>query len=150
MTKEVENLSFSITLSGVFWNKKPKYTVVLDDEIITSGEILDSKQEVIKFSKDIEEGQHFLKIRLENKTDSDTVIENGHILKDMLLNVDDIEIDDIPLGNLLWSAEYHLDEPHLYNGEKITSLSKCVNLGWNGTYELKFSSPFYIWLLENL
>ena len=69
---------------------------------------------------------------------------------DASLNIDDIIIDDISLGNLLWSAEYILDNPQRYNDQTITKLDNCVNLGWNGTYVLKLTSPFYIWLLEKL
>jgi hypothetical protein len=98
----------------------------------------------------LNEGDHTLKIRLENKTASDTLVENGEIVKDMLLNIDDIEIDDISLGNLLWSAEYLLDKPQEYKGNSINHLDGCVNLGWNGTYVLKFTTPFYVWLLEKL
>ena len=72
------------------------------------------------------------------------------IINDMLLNIKDIEIDTISLGQLVWSGEYLIDEPQEYNGTTITKLDHCVNLGWNGTYVLNFSSPFYIWLLESL
>ena len=72
------------------------------------------------------------------------------IINDMLLNIKDIEIDSISLGQLVWSGEYLIDEPQEYNGTTITKLDHCVNLGWNGTYVLNFSSPFYIWLLESL
>ena len=68
----------------------------------------------------------------------------------MLLNIDGITIDDISLGQLLWNAEYILDKPQQYNSKEITELANCVNLGWNGTYVFKFTSPFYIWLLEKL
>ena len=68
----------------------------------------------------------------------------------MLLNIKDIEIDSISLGQLVWSGEYLIDEPQEYNGTTITKLDHCVNLGWNGTYVLNFSSPLYIWLLESL
>ena len=78
------------------------------------------------------------------------VSQPNDIVKDMILNIDDVIIDDISLGNLLWSAEYILDEKQIYQGQEIDRLDGCVNLGWNGTYVLKFSSPFYIWLLEKL
>jgi hypothetical protein len=68
----------------------------------------------------------------------------------MLLNIDDIVIDDISLGHLLWSADYLLDHPQEYQGQTITKLDNCVNLGWNGTYVINFTSPFYVWLLEKL
>jgi hypothetical protein len=117
---------------------------------VTQTEIVSSAEQIVSFERKVDEGSHELKIRLENKTTSDTVIENGEVVKDMLLNIDDITIDDISLGNLLWSAEYVLDKPHEYQGKIINHLDGCVNLGWNGTYILKFTSPFYIWLLEKL
>ena len=145
-----ENLSFKISLTGTLWDKHPQFSVWLDDHVVIQSEINNSAEQIVTFSRSIDDGEHTLKIRLENKTDQDTVIENGEVVKDMLLNIDDITIDDISLGNLLWSAEYILDEKQMYQGKEIDHLDGCVNLGWNGTYVLKFTSPFYIWLLEKL
>jgi hypothetical protein len=145
-----ENLNFSISLTGTYWNKKPQFSVWLDDHVVIQSEIASAAEQIVSFERRVDEGEHELKIRLENKTNDDTVVENGEVVKDMLLNIDDITIDDISLGNLLWSAEYVLDRPQLYKGQEIDHLDGCVNLGWNGTYTLKFTSPFYIWLLEKL
>jgi hypothetical protein len=145
-----EKLSFVISLSGTYWDRRPQFSIWLDDHVVVQSEIPDSAVHPISFERMIDEGQHELKIRLENKTINDTVIENSEVVKDMLLNIDDITIDDISLGNLLWSSEYILDKPQEYNGNTIDHLDGCVNLGWNGTYVLKFTSPFYIWLLEKL
>jgi len=145
-----ENLSFQISLTGTFWDRRPQFSVWLDDHVVTQSEIVSEAEQIVKFERRIDEGPHELKIRLENKTTADTVIENGEVTKDLLLNIDDITIDDISLGNLLWSAEYILDKKQIYKGQEIDHLDGCVNLGWNGTYVLKFTSPFYIWLLEKL
>jgi hypothetical protein len=145
-----ENLQFKISLTGTYWDKKPQFSVWLDDHVVIQSEIASKSEQIINFERRITEGPHQLKIRLENKTDTDTVIENDEVVKDMLLNINDITFDDISLGNLLWSAEYILDKPQIYKGQTIDHLDGCVNLGWNGTYTLKFSSPFYIWLLEKL
>ena len=145
-----ENLTFQISLTGTFWDHRPQFSVWLDDHVVTQTEIASEAEQIINFERKIVEGQHTLKIRLENKTHADTVIINGEVIKDMLLNINDIIIDDISLGNLLWSAEYILDHPQEYKGQTIDHLDGCVNLGWNGTYMLKFTSPFYIWLLEKL
>ena len=145
-----EKLSFVVSLSGTFWDRRPQFSIWLDDHAVIQSEIVSAAQQPVTFEHTVDEGDHTLKIRLENKTISDTVIENGEVVKDMLLNVDDIIIDDISLGNLLWSAEYILDNPQTYKGQEINHLDGCVNLGWNGTYILKFTSPFYIWLLEKL
>ena len=145
-----EKLSFVVTLSGAFWDRRPQFSIWLDDHAVIQSEISSTAQQPVAFERTIDEGPHTLKIRLENKTDADTITENGAVIKDMLLNIEDITIDDISLGNLLWSAEYILDHPQEYKGQTITKLDNCVNLGWNGTYTLKFASPFYIWLLEKL
>ena len=145
-----EKLSFVVTLSGTFWDRRPQFSIWLDDHAVIQSEIASEAEDIVRFESNVDEGDHELRIRLENKTISDTVIENGEVVKDMLLNIDNIIIDDITLGNLLWSAEYVLDTPQIYKGQNIDHLDGCVNLGWNGTYILKFSSPFYIWLLEKL
>ena len=145
-----EKLSFVVALSGTFWDRRPQFSIWLDDHVVTQSEIVSTAQQLVTFEHTIDEGLHSIKIRLENKTPSDTVIENGAIVKDMLLNVDDITIDNVSLGNLMWESEYLLDSPQSYNGKEITRLDRCINLGWNGTYVMKFSSPFYIWLLEKL
>ena len=145
-----EKLNFAIALTGTYWSKRPQFSVWLDDHVIIQSEIAGQAQQIVNFERTLNEGPHTLKIRLENKDSSDTQIENGEVIKDMLLTIDDITIDDISLGSLRWSAEYVLDHPQEYKGQEIDHLDGCVNLGWNGTYVLKFTSPFYIWLLEKL
>lgn len=144
-----ENLRFDILLSGTYWGKKPQYSIWLNDHAVIQSELAHETQQV-RFEHTLDAGSHTLKIRLENKVHSDTVIENNEIVKDMLLNIDDITINNISLGPLLWLAEYILDHPQQYNGTTIDHLDGCVNLGWNGTYIFKFSSPLHSWLLEKL
>ena len=147
----INALTFEVILSGTYWGKKPQFSVWLDEHVIVQSEIVKSNvRQSIKFEREVDDGLHQLKIRLENKTTQDTVIADGEIVKDMLLNIDDVIIDDISLGQLLWDAEYHLDVAQVYNGNTITQLDRCVNLGWNGTYILNFSTPLYVWLLEKL
>ena len=146
-----ESLTFEVVLSGTYWDKKPQFSVWLDDHVVVQSEIAEPNvPQSVKFERELDEGSHQLKIRLENKTPQDTVIVNGEIVSDMLLNIDGIVIDDISLEQLVWNAEYHLDTAQEYQGSTITRMDQCVNLGWNGTYILKFSTPFYIWLLEKL
>ena len=146
-----EKLSFKISLTGTYWDKRPNYSVYINDILVEQKDIENESVHEIQFDHEVEEDQeHELKIRLNNKQDADTVVENGEVVKDMLLNVDGIEIDAIDIGNLRWSAEYLLDTPREYNGKTVDHIDNCVNLGFNGSYILKFASPFYVWLLEKL
>lgn len=148
MSQHKETLSFKIVLSGTYWHTKvPAYTVLFDSVEFAKGSA--TKEPVaIEFSADVEEeSEHVLEIRLENKSDKDTVQDPNtkEIVKDLLLNIKEIYIDDIELGELKWSvSEFIADDV------KRPTLKNCVNLGWNGSYKLKFTSPFYLWLLEHL
>lgn len=147
---EQESLEFAVTVSGTYWDKKPQFSIWLDNKVIIQTEISSESLQTHKFTHTIDDGEHTLRIKLENKTDSDTQKVNDEVVNDMLLNINDITIDDISIGHLLWDSTFVLDKPHQYQGKEITQLDKCVNLGWNGSYMLKFNSPFYIWLLEKL
>lgn len=146
----MESLSFKITLTGTYWDKKPNYSIYLNDELIEQKDIENKSVHEIVFDHEVPEDQeHELKIRLNNKTTDDHVIKDSKEL-DMLLNIQDIEIDGISIGHLKWESKFILDNPQEYQGKTVTELSACVNLGWNGTYTFKFTSPFYVWLLEKL
>jgi hypothetical protein len=148
---EQESLEFAVTVSGTYWSKKPQFSIWLDNNVIIQTEISSEAPQTHKFIHTIDEGEHVLRIKLENKNDSDTLIVDGNVSKDMLLNIDNITIEGIALNHLLWTESiYTLDKPHEYQGKEITQLDNCVNLGWNGSYTFNFYSPYYIWLLEKL
>jgi hypothetical protein len=145
-----EKLHFKVTLSGTYWDKVPEYSILINNTQIQRAQLTQptDQEETIEFDVELADDEfHDLKIRLENKTDSDTVENQDKtaILRDMMLNIQKIEIDEIDLGNLISSKS-------LYTGDDASRpvLDKCVNLGWNGTWVLQFRSPFYIWLLENI
>jgi len=165
MSDSTETLTFKIGLSGTYHSKAPAYIVSINEHEYASGQVEVESDEIFYVTFDAglavddiawalaDGSRHALKIKLTNKEDSD-VIQNDDktaIVKDLLLNITSIEIDEIDLGSLIWShSVYRLDTPHEFNGTTVTELVNCVNLGWNGTWELGFNTPFYIWLLENL
>ena len=142
-----ETLTIKIGLTGTFWDKRPEYSVVFNGKLIERSQV-GTEQKLIEFPVEVEENSTCkLEIRLENKEDSDTIENNDKtiIIKDLLLNIESIEIDDISLEQLIWDASNFIpDDP------ARPVIPKCVNLGWNGAYTLEFTSPFYLWLLENI
>jgi hypothetical protein len=149
-----ESLQFDLTLSGTYWNKKPEYSVWLDSECIERKIITTDSDSLfnVSFKRSLHEGPHSLKIRLENKESSDTqVFEDGSFGNDMLLNIENVVIDDIDIGNLKWTISHYItDQMVIVDGKKVNRLESCINLGWNGAYIIDFNSPYYLWLLENL
>ena len=156
----IEKISFKIGLSGTYWDKKPHFKILVNDTEYVDAFITKESDEVeyIKFDCEVEEeATHTLKIRFDNKEDTDIVKDKPNeekdytILKDMLLNIISIEADDIDLGNLSQMAStFKYDKPENFPEPGTTELQYCVNLGFNGTYELEFTSPFYLWLLEKI
>jgi hypothetical protein len=156
MSESVEKLAFKLGLSGTYHDRRPAYSILVNGNVVAEGEVTASSDEVfyVEFSADLlEEADHVLAVRLNNKQDTDVVesADKTAIVKDMLLNINSVEIDDIDIGSLKWThSRYQLDISHKFNGTTVSELVNCVNLGWNGAWEFRFKSPFYIWLLENL
>ena len=149
----VETLHFKIGLAGTYWDKRPEYSILVNDDVVVTGKVETPTGELfyVEFDADVAEGPATLKIRLENKEDSDILKDsyedpdNFKIIGDLLLNIKTVEIDEINLGNLLHDkSKFVGDDP------ARPVLDKCQDLGWNGAWIFPFESPFYIWLLENI
>jgi hypothetical protein len=156
-----ETLNFKIGLSRSSVSKEPEFSIHVGDTEYVSGFLTKQPNEIEYFTFDAEvnEGESSITIRLKNKADSDTVKDaDGNIIQDIILNVESIEVDEINLRQMLWT---HSDYRPKYSlsfvseqkklGIKLEdSIKSCVNLGWNGDWSISFTSPFYIWLLENI
>jgi hypothetical protein len=146
---DVERLHFKIGIAGTYWDKPPRYGIIVNDQVIKIDNITAESgvTEYIEFDADIEEGPCQLKIKLVNKELTDTVENEDKtaILKDLLLNIRSVEIDEIDLANLIYTRSKFVAD----DADRET-LDLCIDLGWNGTWVLTFESPFYIWLLENI
>lgn len=143
MNEEVE---IKIDLSSAQWkNRYPGARVYIDNKLIHEGLIL--KEQSILWKGLLEENNHKIVIEMYNKQDGDTVLDDqNNILKDVILNIDNISIDDIDLDQLL-----HTNSEYFPNSKFApATVKECVNLGWNGRWELSFGVPTYLWFLENL
>ena len=144
-----ETLHFKIELAGTYWDKRPAFSILINDTTVHQATVstLSNESFIVEFDSELDEGDAELKIRLENKTWQDTVQneDKTEILKDMLLNIRSVEIDEVNLGNMI-----HTKSTYIPDDVQYPKLDNCIDLGWNGTWTIKFTSPFYIWLLENI
>ena len=104
---------------------------------------------VVSFSCSDDDGEHVLEIELTGKLPEHTKItESGEIVQDALISVDQISIDGIDLGVIFSTlAKY----THNFNGTGKTVTERCYNqLGCNGVVTFKFTTPIYLWILENM
>jgi len=156
-----ETLHFKVGLSGSSSKKHPKFTISVNNTEFVKTQLTGDANvtEYFEFDVEIQEGECSLIIELLNKSKYDTVLDsNGNIVEDLLLNIDSIEIDEMDLGSLLWTAsDYRPMYPDKHrlkmsqSGQELPeSVKNCVNLGWNGRWILPFTSPYYVWLLEHI
>ena len=156
-----ENLKFKLQVYSSFWDKCPKIDILINDELNYTGEINGSEQSptLIEFEKKLEEDQEYkLVIKRYNKTaDQCKIDSDGKIIKDQLLHIKSIEIDEIDIGSLIYEGLYTPEYPEPWYSQQVKanktpekSFKNATSMGHNGVWEFKFQSPFYMWLLENL
>ena len=156
-----EKLKFKLELYATMWNRAPHVEILLDDESMFKGDITGTEQNPnkIEFLKDLDEGKDYnLTIRRSGKGNNDTVVnEKGDILKDQMLHIKSIEIDEIDIGALVYEGVYTPEYPEPWatqqreaGNELQSSFKNVTKMGHNGEWKFTFNSPFYMWLLENL
>jgi hypothetical protein len=103
----------------------------------------------VEYEMPDDDGDHELKFVLKNKQSDHTQVDtDGNIISDATVTVSDIQFDGIDCQYLTTTlAQYQ----HDFNGTSspITD-SFYGDMGCNGTVTLKFSTPIYLWLLENM
>lgn len=100
-----------------------------------------------EFSDD--KAEHELRFVMKNKTPDHTKIDSvGNIEKDACLVINDVTFNEIPLGQILIEQAVYV---HDFNGSGDQIKDQFFGImGCNGTVSLKFSTPIYLWLLENM
>lgn len=120
----------------------------LDDNKIFDTEHVDSTVECQTEFSDID-GEHELLFRMKNKTVDQTQIdEDGKILKDSCLTISDVAFEGIDLGHMFIEQTQYT---HDFNGTQAEVTENFYgSMGCNGTVRLRFTTPIYLWLLENM
>ena len=156
-----ENLKFKIKLFATFCDKKPTCELLINDISVWNGVVDGTAKEpnVIEFEHPCVENKDYeLILNRQGKDTRQTIInEKGDILHDQLMHIQSIQIDDIDIGALVYQGVYKPTYPEPWATQQRQSgvdlpetMKNVTQMGHNGTWTFKFSSPFYMWLLENL
>jgi hypothetical protein len=148
----METIHFNINLGSIFFNNAPKVSISLNHQQVFDQSIVEDTD--IAFTTDLEDdSQHELHIMLYGKTEDDTnIATNGEIFEDTLVFINDIKFEDISIFKVLESKEckewYY---EHDCNGlEEFEKYPVRDTMGCNGSVVIKFTTPMYLWLLENM
>ena len=156
-----EKLKFKLELYATMWDKPPHAEILIDGKSYYNSEITstEDKPTLIEFEAEVDEDKKVdLIINRSNKGVNQTVVnEKGDILKDQLLHIKRIEIDEIDLGSLVFTGLYTPKYPEPWatqmaeSGRELReSFTNVTQMGHNGEWKFTFTTPFYMWLLENL
>jgi hypothetical protein len=156
-----EKLKFKLELHATMWDRPPHAEILFNDKSHFKGDITgtEDKPDVVEFEHELEEGKEYeLIINRSGKIKGQTVInENGDVLKDQLLHIKSIEIDEIDIGALVYEGVYTPRYPEPWASQQRQagmelqeSFKNVTSMGHDGKWAFKFQSPFYMWLLENL
>lgn len=142
-----EKIKLSVEVSPTDASVPLGFEAWLDNEKFYDTDWVNAATEIShEFSDDSE---HEVKFILKNKSSEHTVCDDqGNIVKDALLEIKNLKLDDIEVDEL-----FHLKATytHDFNGSgKEVTESFMGPIGCNGIVSLKFSSPVYLWLLENM
>ena len=156
-----EKLKFKLELYATMWDRPPHAEVIIDGISYFYSDITGTEQkpDIIEFEHEFAEGKEYnLIINRAGKSGNQTVTnDKGDLLKDQLLHIKGIEIDEIDIGALVYEGVYTPQYPEPWatqqreaGVELRESFKNVTQMGHNGTWSFKFTSPFYMWLLENL
>ena len=130
------------------------YTAQLGFDVLLNNNLVFTTEHVTELTTvavDIDDidAEHELKFVLKNKTQAHTQVDQqGNILNDAMLSISNIAFDEVRLTHVFFEQTVY---NHDMNGSQALTKHKFFgNMGCNGYVSLKFTSPVYAWLLENM
>jgi len=149
----MENINFKIKLHGHDCNDRwPACKISLNNDVMFNGEIQD--ETLVEFDASVVDDSVDNKLVIDyyNKDFRlDVVLDaNDNIIKNKTIDILDICVEDIDLNQIpfdkntveVYEKEYPQDLPRTRKND--------MELSWNSTWTMEFSSPVYVWLLENI
>lgn len=124
-------------------------TVLLDGNTVYHCDHVVDVQNIEFSVPDDDSVEHVIEWRLSGKIPAHTQIDQqGNIVSDALMHIKDICIDNLNIDQICFENAVYT---HNFNGNGNTVNDKFYGtIGCNGTVQLTFVSPFYVWLLEHM
>lgn len=155
----LEQIKFNIELFGNgFEDRWPRARILINDSTFFDGIVQNNLN--VEFTADVNgEDEHSLIIDYYNRNyKKDVVLDsNNSVVSATSIVIQRILFDDINVGML----PYNLGSIAVYEPWYLQAAEKDptewpnprlndLQLSWNSRWILKFTSPVYVWLLENL
>jgi len=134
------------TLEPHWWNTIPEISYGIDDRIIDTV-VVDA---TLKLQLDLwlDPGTHKLWVYFHNKNYDDCRLDQN---LDMAVEITAVSFEGMTFDRFKWAGFFYPDYPADYPDKKPV-IESATYLGWNGRWELPFTTPIFTWIhrLENL
>jgi hypothetical protein len=119
-----------------------------NNKVVDNNQVSQTQSVVCGLREDVEQ-LHQLKIIVKNKTSSHTQIDSqGNIIQDSLLELSNFCLDEIDITKIVYQESIY---SHDFNGSAAETNNRFFGgAGCNGSITFEFSSPAYLWILENM
>jgi hypothetical protein len=138
-------LSFHVAATGT----DLRLVVRLDDTVIYDGYPVNEPVLISHEFADNDDQNHVLVFEMRGKMPGHTQMsDTGDILNDRVIKISDVTFDDIELGHMfIEQSRYY----HNNNDSTEPVVEQFYGtMGCNGRVEMRFTTPIYLWLLENM
>ena len=122
------------------YNGWPKIRIMFNGDVYEEV-TLSQPEQFVEVPLNLPSGKHLLEIERYDKTDNNVLFVDGQILQDQTVELADIYVDDIKLGNLF---KYNNAVFKHRDGEIVNSYI----WGLNGTFSWSFETPIIPWLIK--
>ena len=155
-TLSKKKLSFHFT--SEYWDNPPRVKIFLNEQCLKDTVLSKEDHIEVTYDSDLLSEENTLLIRRYGKTSDDTQVdEHNNIVKDSVIHIHSVEINDVDLGNLIYNIpffpayfESYVNQQKDIGKNLPESIKPCTDLFFNGDWQLVWTEPFHIWYLENL
>ena len=155
-------MRFEITLKSEVHINSPDLIFKVNDNIaLKVNDFVDNEVRTVIFEANVNKGKNQLVITRQNKTNDDTLVEDGKVVKDTTVKVLEVLMDRYVVGRtgvhpfLLDSANFFPQYPEPWLTEQKQkgktppiSYNHCQILHHNGDWKLDFEDPVGFWFFE--
>jgi len=114
----------------------PKCKILVDDVELYSGPVLSD----FEYNYPHIDSQCWIVIEHWDKLPSDTIVQDGKIIRDKSFELDKIVIDEYDIEELIWNSKFLASDGQTY--------PSCLFFGPNGKFILNFYNPVLHWILK--
>jgi len=144
----VDTVKFSCVVNTNIPSNPIHLQIMLDEAVVFDKDV--TAEETVSFEVVEDDKEHEIRFLISGKNDAHIIRDNaGNILDSTELSITNLSFDDVGINNIIMVSP--LEYKHDFNGNDAEIVDKFYNIaGCNGEITLNFTTPIYLWLLENM